>query len=148
MRNKTQLLIIFTFFALLSTRESIAEDSPEETQGYQFFTKVPDGIKSKVKVDGLGVQFIIKNLTNRFLDFRWVDGDGNLELVRPKAEWGYKSIGFGNSFGGMTSNGSAYIICDALNGGVLGCIVLEKAGNYSLTITEENGVVTLNKVPQ
>ena len=147
MRNKIQPLLIFTFFALVSTRESIAEGSPEETQGYQFFTKVPVGIKSKVKGNGLDVQLVVKNLTNRFLDFRWVDRDGNLVLLQPKAEWGHKSIGFGNSFGGKTSNGSAHIICDALNGEVLGCIVLEKAGNYSLTITEENGVVTLNKAP-
>jgi hypothetical protein len=148
MRNKTLYIIILSFFALFSIRESIAQDSPDETQGYKFHTKVPVGIKSKVKGNGLDVQLFVKNLTNRFLDFRWVDRDGNLVLLQPKAEWGHKSIGFGNSFGGKTSNGSAHIICDALNGEVLGCIVLEKAGNYSLTITEEKGVVTLNKALQ
>lgn len=108
------------------------------TEEFVLTRRIPPGIKS-THVEGANrVEVQILNGTGRYLDFRWIDWNGNLELLRPKVDWGHASIAPGNRWGQFTYVGHPFAIVDPLEGKLLGCLVFRKTGNYRLRLMESS----------
>ena len=99
---------------------------------------IPPGIKSMHREGPNRVEVQILNGTERYLDFRWIDWDGNLELLRAKADWGQVSVAPGNRWGQITYVGHPFAIVDPLKGELVGCLVFRKTGNYRLQLRESS----------
>jgi hypothetical protein len=104
---------------------------------YKFEEVIPQGLKS-VRSNA-SVNFEIKNNTSRFLDFRWIDFNGNLDLVRDGQNWGHKSIGPGNNYSQNSNTGHPFVISDPLNGKVFGYIVFLRPGSQRVSVSEIDG---------
>lgn len=127
--------ILFKLLFLLIFMESAY--SQINNVDYKFEEVIPQGLKSARS--NASVNFEIKNNTSRFLDFRWVDFEGNLELVREKKDWGHKSIGPGNTIGAGSNTGHAFVISDPLNGKTFGYLVFLRPGSQRISVSETDG---------
>jgi hypothetical protein len=128
---KLLLKLLFVAFVMHSAYSQI------NNVDYKFEEVIPLGLKSARSNSSLN--FEIKNNTSRFLDFRWVDFDGNLDLVREGQNWGHHSIGPGNAISANSSTGHFFIISDPLNGKAFGYIVFLRPGNHRLSVSENDG---------
>ena len=122
--------------------EQLNQISPED---FLLTQEIPKGIKSRHEHGPNQVEVEILNGTGRYLDFRWIDWDGNLELLRRQADWGHVSIAPGNRWGQRTYVGHPFAIVDPLKGQVLGCLVFQKPGNYRLKLQEYAGGLELRR---
>jgi hypothetical protein len=102
--------------------------------GVVFKNDIPEGAKSENSTAKSKLQIV--NSTKKYLDFRWINFDGDLELIRPKSDWGHSSIGPGNKWGQNTYTNHIFVIIDTLNSKVLGCFFLKKQGVYNLKFQE------------
>jgi hypothetical protein len=116
---------------------SIQAHSQMNSGDYKFEEIIPRGLKSQPST--AQVNCVIKNNTQGFLDFRWIDFEGNLELVRERQTWGHKSIASGNNFSCGTFVGHPIVISDPLNAKTFGYIMFLRSGTQKLTVSEENG---------
>jgi len=132
MNKKYLLLLAFNVLFFAKTESGWCANESD----FVFTRSIPTGIKSKSANDSTKVRHKIRNATNRFLDFRWINYDGNLELVRPKADLGFESIGPNNFLQGETYIGHPLVIIDPTSGKLLGCCIFNKTGDYSLAIQE------------
>jgi len=106
---------------------------------FVFRETIPAGTRSSGGSAESRVVVRILNGTDRFLDFRWIDFEGNLDLVRRDTSWGHISIGPGNVWAQQTYVGHPFAIVDPLRGKVLGSFVFQKKGEYRLEIRESGG---------
>ena len=107
-----------------------------EEKDFDFTKSIPDGIKSRPGSDSTKVMQKIRNGTARYLDIRWINYEGNIELIRPKTDWGFVSIAPNNIHEGITYVGHPFIVMDSINGKLLGCYVFKNTGEYKLVIQE------------
>jgi len=114
-----------------------------EDSGFLFTKEIPVGIKSKPGVEATKVSIRIRNATSRFLDLRWINYEGNLELVRPNANSGFVSTAPNNINSGITFIGHPFAIIDSINGKLLGCYIFNKTGDFKLAIQETKDGVEL-----
>ena len=127
-------LIQFAVVAFYFTKSATSWCASENN--YTFTRSIPSGIKSKPGSESTQVRQQIRNGTNRFLDFRWINYDGNLELIRPKTDWGFSSIAPNNILRGGTFIGHPFVIVDSINGKLLGCYIFNNIGTFNLVIQE------------
>ena len=132
MNKKYLMLIGLTAFCFT---QSVAPLCASEND-FDFTKNIPDGIKSKSGSDATKVIQKIRNGTSRYLDFRWINYEGNIELVRAKTDWGFVSLAPNNFQEGITFVGHPFIIMDSINGKLLGCYVFNKVGQYNLVLKE------------
>lgn len=113
------------------------------SEEFVFTREIPPGIKSTHLEGPNRVEVQILNGTGRYLDFRWIDWNGNLELLRSKADWGHVSIAPGNRWGQVTYVGHPFAVVDPLRPELLGCLVFRKTGDYRLRLQESEGTLEL-----
>ena len=131
LRMKLLLKLLFVAIVMQSAYSQI------NNVDYKFEEVIPQGLKSARSSSS--VNFEIKNNTSRFLDFRWVDFNGNLDLVREAQTWGHNSIGPGNNYSQNSNIGHPFVISDPLNGKVFGYIVFLRPGSQRITVSENDG---------
>ena len=138
--NKKSILLVVLVAFYFNEKASLwgAEGS-----GYLFTKEIPVGIKSKPGVEATKVRQKIRNATSRFLDLRWINYEGNLELVRPNSNFGFVSIAPNNINAGITFIGHPFAIIDSINGKLLGCYIFNKTGDFKLAIQETKDGVEL-----
>ena len=138
--NKKYLLLVAlsAFYFNETTTLWGADDSV-----FLFTKEIPVGIKSKPGTEATKVRQKIRNATSRFLDLRWINYDGNLELVRPNSNFGFVSIAPNNINAGITFIGNPFAIIDSINGKLLGCYIFNKTGDFKLAIQETKDGVEL-----
>jgi hypothetical protein len=134
---------ILSLLAAAGLIGSAGAQSQLNNSDYKFEEVIPPGIKSQP--GNAQVYCEIRNNTSRFLDFRWIDFEGNLELVRERQTWGHKSTGPGNNFAGGTFVGHPFVISDPLNGKTFGYIVFLRSGKQKLTINEDDGRLVFSR---
>ena len=127
-------LLVKLFFVAIVVQSAYSQINNVD---YKFEEVIPPTLKSARS--SASVNFEIKNNTSRFLDFRWVDFDGNLDLVREGQTWGHKSIGQGNSYSQNSNTGHPFVVSDPLNGKVFGYIVFLRPGSQRISVSENDG---------
>jgi hypothetical protein len=126
--KKTHYLIrISMVFVSLCGAFAIQDD-------FVFSADIPVSAKSENSNGKATIEVL--NSTGRYLDFRWINFDGNLELVRPNSTWGFCSIAPGNKWKQNTFTGHPFLIIDSLNAKIIGCLVINKKGDYKLNIQD------------
>lgn len=115
---------------LLQKLDGISDES------FAFTETIPAGTRSCPGGPETRVEVEIRNGTERFLDFRWIDFEGNLDLVRRETNWGHASIGPGGLWRQTTYVGHPFVIVDPLRGETLGSFVFRKPGTLALEIWE------------
>jgi len=132
MNKRYFLLLALTAFYFTKTSTLWCANQSD----FIFTREIPIGIKSMPGNESTTVRQTIRNATSRFLDFRWINYDGNLNLVTPKTDWGHASIAPNNILQGLTSVGHPIAVIDSINGKLLGCYIFNNAGEYHLVIQE------------
>ena len=123
----------------------VCSASAQQTNSYfSFNTSIPVGIKSLRTLSSNSVNLTFINQTERYIDFRWVDFNGNLELVRANTNWGESSTGPGNSLLTDTYVGHVFIISDPLNGQPLGFVRFLKQGAQTISLFENSNNIILS----
>jgi hypothetical protein len=133
---------ILSLLVTIGFVSSAVSQSQLSNGDYKFEEIIPVGLKSASTY--AHSDFQIKNNTSRYLDFRWVDFQGNLDLVREKKDWGHVSIAPGNVFTQMSYVGHPWVITDPLNGKTFGYFVFLRPGTYKLAVSENDGKLGLN----
>jgi hypothetical protein len=106
-------------------------------EAYVFTRDIPSGLKSEEGKDSTKLKISILNKTKRFLDFRWLNYQGNLELVRPRdPDHGHASIAPNNTFVQETFIGHPWVISDMLSGKLFGCLNFRKTGDFQIVAEE------------